>query len=72
MTILTLYRAPRRIVRKLFKPALLWLNAYRVKQSELEIERLRQGAESMRRAECREYRYQIRLAEQRREIRGWK
>jgi len=72
MTALTLIRVPRRMFRKLFKSALLWLNAYRMKQSELEIERLRTSAEWLRRAECREYRYQIRLEIQKREIGSWK
>lgn len=72
MTSLTLIRVPRRMFLRLAKPALLWLNAYRFKQSELEIDRLRTSAEWLRRAECREYRYQIRLSEQRAELGSWK
>lgn len=42
MTALTLYRVPRRALRKLAKPALLWLNAWRFQQSEFELARRRQ------------------------------
>lgn len=71
MTVLTLYRVPRRIVRKLLKPLALRLNAYRFWVSEREAYRLLVTAESLRRAEAKEYRHQVKLQMQRREVEGW-
>jgi hypothetical protein len=71
MTVLTLYRAPRRILRKLLKPLALRLNAYRFWLSEHEAYRLQVTAESLRRAGAKEYRHQVRLMQQRREVEGW-
>jgi ribosomal protein L28 len=64
-------RVPRRLVRKLLKPALLWLNAHRYKHSENEVYRLTVTAESLRRAAGRESIHQVKLQEQRRRIGGW-
>jgi hypothetical protein len=69
MTALTLIRVPRRVVRKLLKPALLWLNAWRFKQSEHEIARL--AAVGNGAALARESRHQVKLQKQRRRTNGW-
>jgi len=71
MTALTLYRIPRRFVRKLAKPLLLALNAVRMKGSESEAYRLLVTREALARAEAREYRHQVKLLRQRDTIRGW-
>lgn len=71
MTSLILYRIPRRWVRKLLKRPLLALNAYRFWASEREAYRLLVTAEALRRAGAREYRKQVRLMQQRRQIGGW-
>jgi hypothetical protein len=64
-------RVPRRLVRKLLKPLVLRLNAYRFWVSEQEAYRLLVTAESLRRAGGREYRKQVKLMQQRREVEGW-
>lgn len=69
MTALTLYRIPRRALRKLAKPALLWLNAWRFRQSEFELARLRAAGNAV--AVARESRHQVRLRLQRIQIAGW-
>lgn len=69
MTALILYRVPRRLVRKLAKPALLWLNAWRIQQSMFELGRL-QAVGNARAAE-RESRHQVKLMQRRRQIHGW-
>lgn len=69
MTALTLYRIPRRLVRKLIKPALLWLNAWRFQQSMFELGRLQSVGNQV--AAAREGRRQVRLMQQRRTIGGW-
>ena len=69
MTVLTFYRVPRRFVRKLAKPALLWLNAWRFQQSMFELGRLQ--AMGNGKAAARESRHQVKLAMQRRQIKGW-
>lgn len=66
-----LYRRPRNLVRRLLKPLLLTLNAYRMKLSENEAYRLLVTRESLGRAEAREYLHQVRLLRQRDAIRGW-
>lgn len=71
MTVLTLYRVPRRFVRKLAKPLLLALNAHRMKWSENEAHRLLVTREALARAEAREHRHQVKLMQQRRTIGGW-
>lgn len=71
MTSAAVYRAPRRIVRKLLKPLALRLNAWRFKRSEDEAYRLLVTAEALRNAGAREYRKQVRLMQQRRQIGGW-
>lgn len=71
MTALTLYRIPRRFVRKLIKPLALRLNAYRFKRSEDEAYRLLVTREALARAEGREYLHQVKLLRQRDSIRGW-
>ena len=71
MTALTLYRIPRRFVRKLAKPLLLALNAWRTKCSEHEAHRLLVTREALARAELRERMHQVELAAQRRVIGGW-
>lgn len=71
MTVLTMYRVPRRFVRRLIKPLALRLNAWRFKWSEDEAYRLLVTAESLRRASGREYRHQVKLMQQRREVEGW-
>ena len=71
MTALTLYRIPRRWLRKLLKPAALRLNAWRFKRSEDEAYRLLVTAEALRRGSAREYRKQVKLQMQRRQIGGW-
>ncbi len=71
MTALTLYRIPRRWVRKLLKPLALTLNAWRFKRSEDEAYRLLVTAEALRNAGAREYRKQVRLMQRRREVEGW-
>jgi len=71
MTSLTLIRVPRRALRRLAKPALLWLNAWRFKRSECEIYRLNTTADALRRAAGRESVRQVKLSEQRRRINGW-
>jgi hypothetical protein len=67
----TLYRRPRNALRRLFKPAALWLNAWRFRESEYEIARLRATRDSLGRAEARQLRNQIRLRIQRHTIGGW-
>ena len=71
MTALTLYRIPRRFVRKLAKPMLLALNAWRLRCSEHEAHRLLVTREALARAELRERMRQVELAAQRRTIGGW-
>lgn len=71
MTAAALYRAPRRIVRKLLKPLALRLNAWRVRCSEYEAHRLLVTREALARAELRERMHQVELAAQRRTIGGW-
>lgn len=71
MTALTIYRIPRRWLRKLLKPLALRLNAWRFKRSEDEAYRLLVTAEALRNAGAREYRKQVRLMQQRRQIGGW-
>lgn len=66
-----LYRVSRRLVRKLAKPALLWLNAWRFWMSEREVYRLTTTADSLRQAAGREAVRQVKLQEQRRRINGW-
>ncbi|HAV37427.1 MAG TPA: hypothetical protein DCX52_13925 [Massilia sp.] len=62
-------RIPRRLVRKLAKPALLWLNAWRFQQSMFELGRLQAAGNA--RAAARESRHQVKLQLQRRRINGW-
>jgi hypothetical protein len=69
VTALTLIRVPRRVLRKLLKPALLWLNAWRFKQSEFELARLAEVGNVV--AQARVSRKQVRLQQQRRRIGGW-
>lgn len=69
MTVLTLYRVPRRMFRKAVKPVLLWLNAWRFKQSEFELARLASVGNVV--AQARVSRKQVRLQQQRRRINGW-
>ncbi len=71
MTALTLYRIPRRWLRKLLKPLALRLNAWRFKRSGDEAYRLLVTAEALRNAGAREYRKQVKLQMQRRQIGGW-
>jgi len=66
-----LCRVARRLVRKLAKPALLWLNAWRFKRSESEIDRLRALRDDAARAEGIEHLHQVKLQQQRRTIGGW-
>jgi hypothetical protein len=69
MTAATLYRVPRRMFRKLAKPALLWINAWRFRHSEFELARLRTVGNAV--AEAREYRHQVKLRMQRIRIGAW-
>jgi len=69
MTSTTLYRVPRRMFRKLAKPALLWLNAWRFKQSEFELARLAEVGNA--RGVARVHHHQVKLQLQRRRINGW-
>ncbi len=71
MTVLTLYRIPRRLMRKLLKRPLLALNAHRMKWSENEAYRLLVTRQALANAEAREHRHQVRLMQQRRSIGGW-
>lgn len=71
MTALTLYRLPRRFLRKLAKPILLRLNAWRQAGAQDECKRLRLLIESLGRAENREHRHKMKLELQRREIARW-
>ena len=71
MTALTLYRIPRRWVRKFLKPAALWFNARAMKSSEIEIDLLNAEIELDRELICLEHRRQVKLMQQRREVEGW-
>lgn len=71
MTTAAIRRAPRRVLRKLLKPLALRLNAWRFSCSEHEAYRLQVTAEALRRASGKEYRKQVRLMQQRREVEGW-
>lgn len=68
---MTALRIARRLVRKVTKPARLWLNAWQYKQSEEEVVRLN----TMREDACyrmrSEYRRQVDLAMRRTEIVRW-
>jgi hypothetical protein len=69
MTVVALTRVPRRLVRKLAKPALLWLNAWRFQDSMFELARLQAAGNAV--AVARESRHQVKLMQQRRQIQGW-
>lgn len=71
MTALTLYRIPRRWLRKFFKPAALWFNARAMKSSEIEIDLLNAEIELDRELIGIEHRYQVKLMQRRRQIGGW-
>lgn len=71
MTVLPLYRVPRRLVRKLLKPCALWLNAWRYKQSEDELDFLQAQHRGVLEMMTREHRKQVKLMQQRREVEGW-
>jgi len=71
MTALTLYRIPRRFVRKLLKPLALAFNARQMKASEIEIEILGAGIDLNRELICLEHRHQVKLMQRRRSIGGW-
>ena len=71
MTAATLYRVPRRLVRKLIKPLALWLNACRLKQSEDEIDFLQEQHRGVLEMIQSEHRRQVKLQIQRRRIGGW-
>lgn len=69
MTTATLYRRPRRMFRKLIKPAALWLNAWRYRYSEFELARLRSVGNIP--AATRQHARQMKLMMQRHQIGGW-
>lgn len=71
MTVLTLYRLPRRFVRKLPKPLALAFNARQMKASEIEIDILGAGIELNRELIGMEHRHQVKLQMQRRAVEGW-
>ena len=71
MTVLTLYRIPRRWVRKLLKPLALAFNARQMAASEIEIDILHAGIELNRELICLEHRHQVKLMQQRRAVEGW-
>lgn len=71
MTALTLYRIPRRWLRKFLKPAALWFNARAMASSETEIDLLNAEIELDRELICLEHRRQVKLMQQRRTIGGW-
>lgn len=62
-------RVPRRLFRRLAKPALLWLNAWRMRESMFELGRLQANGNAV--AAARESRHQVKLMKQRRQINGW-
>lgn len=71
MTAIALYRVPRRLVRKAVKPLVLWLNAWRYKQSESEVDRLNSMREDASRLMRAEHQRQVKLAVRRNEIVRW-
>lgn len=71
MTAIALYRVPRRLVRKAVKPLVLWLNAWRYKQSESEVDKLNSIREDASRLMRAEHQRQVKLAVRRNEIVRW-
>lgn len=64
-------RIPRRLVRKLIKPAALWLNAWLYKQSEEHVDYLRALRLDFAARESRKRICQMKLQRQRERISGW-
>jgi hypothetical protein len=71
MTVLTLIRVPRRMCRKLLKPAALLLTTIRLEQSELELTRLQILRADLAEAEGAMHLHQVRLMQNRRAVEGW-
>lgn len=71
MTVLTLTRVPRRMFRKLTKPAVLLLNKIQLEQSEFEVTRIQLLRAALAEAESIEHRNQVKLMQQQRAVEAW-
>lgn len=71
MTVLTLTRVPRRMFRKLAKPAFLWLTTMRMEHSEMELIRLQILRADLAEAEGAQHLRQVQLMQELRAVEAW-